>query len=71
MVSAGPPLTISGLIVKGIYLSNNVGSNDEISGSITSNFLERISFSEILLGDLKIGEWTYLTEEEENIFIKK
>lgn len=33
--------------------------------------LERISFSEILLGDLKQGEWRYLTEEEENIFIKK
>ena len=31
-------------------------------------FLERVSFSRILLGDLPRGEWRYLTEEEEKIF---
>ncbi len=31
-------------------------------------FLERVSFSKILLGDLPRGEWRYLTEEEEKIF---
>ena len=31
-------------------------------------FLERISFSKILLGDLPRGEWRYLTEEEKKIF---
>ena len=31
-------------------------------------FLERISFSQIQLGDLPRGEWRYLTEEEEKIF---
>lgn len=31
-------------------------------------FLERISFSSIVLGDLPRGEWRYLTDEEEKIF---
>ncbi len=31
-------------------------------------YLERISFSKITLGALKIGEWRALTEEEEKIF---
>ncbi len=34
-------------------------------------YLERISFSSIKLGDLKRGDWRYLTEEEEKIFTKK
>lgn len=33
--------------------------------------LERISFSEIYLGDLPLGEYRHLTEEEEKIFTKK
>ena len=33
-------------------------------------YLKRISFSNILLGDLQEGEWRYLTEEEEKIFTK-
>ena len=33
--------------------------------------LQRISFSEIVLGDLPLGEFRHLTEEEENIFINK
>lgn len=33
--------------------------------------LERISFSEIYLGDLPLGQYRHLTEEEEKIFIKK
>ncbi|MBQ7226879.1 MAG: rRNA pseudouridine synthase [Clostridia bacterium] len=32
-------------------------------------FLKRISFSSIVLGDLPEGEWRFLTEEEEKIFI--
>ncbi len=31
-------------------------------------FLQRVSFSKIELGDLLLGEWRFLTEEEENIF---
>lgn len=34
-------------------------------------FLERISFSDIKLGDLERGQWRYLTDEEEKIFTKK
>lgn len=34
-------------------------------------FLKRISFSAISLGDLPLGEWRYLTQEEENIFTGK
>lgn len=30
--------------------------------------LKRVSFSEILLGDLPLGEWRHLSEEEEKIF---
>ena len=33
--------------------------------------LERISFSEIYLGDLPLGQYRHLTEEEEKIFIKR
>lgn len=33
--------------------------------------LQRISFSELKLGDLKLGEYRHLTEEEEQIFTKK
>lgn len=33
--------------------------------------LERISFSEIYLGDLPLGQYRHLTEEEERIFIKR
>ena len=33
-------------------------------------YLKRISFSDILLGDLKEGDWRYLTEEEEKIFTR-
>ena len=33
-------------------------------------YLKRISFSNILLGDLKEGEWRHLTDEEEKIFTK-
>ena len=32
--------------------------------------LQRISFSDIVLGDLPLGSYVHLTEEEENIFIK-
>ena len=32
-------------------------------------FLERISFSKISLGNLKRGDWRYMTEEEEKIFV--
>ena len=31
-------------------------------------YLERVSFSDIKLGDLERGRWRYLTEEEEKIF---
>lgn len=31
-------------------------------------YLERVSFSDIKLGDLERGRWRYLTEEEERIF---
>ena len=33
-------------------------------------FLKRISFSSITLGDLPLGKWRFLTEEEENVFTK-
>ena len=33
--------------------------------------LQRISFSDIVLGDLPLGEYVHLTDEEENIFINK
>jgi 16S rRNA pseudouridine516 synthase len=31
-------------------------------------FLKRISFSSIVLGDLPVGEWRYLSPEEERVF---
>ena len=34
-------------------------------------FLQRISFSSIVLGSLPEGEWRYLTDEEESIFTGK
>ena len=34
-------------------------------------YLQRVAFSEILLGDLPEGEWRFLTAEEEKIFTKK
>ena len=34
-------------------------------------FLQRISFSDIVLGDLPLGEWRYLTEHEQAVFTKK
>ena len=32
-------------------------------------FLERISFAGLTLGDLKRGQWRYLTDEEEKLFV--
>ena len=35
------------------------------------SYLQRISFSDIVLGDLPLGKWRYLTEQEQEIFTKK
>ena len=70
------PCTIQRKSDKSGYITLTEGKYHEIKRLFGARknkitFLERISFSKIQLGDLPRGEWRYLTEEEEKIFIGK
>ena len=69
------PCKIERLSDKSGYISLIEGKYHEIKRLFGARknkivFLERVSFGDILLGDLPRGEWRFLSESEEKLFIE-